>query len=90
MDAHLIQEIVEAISTELDSDDLRNLSFYEGAFYVFADQQRAGRLDKNLLHSYLSEFLNEDWIMRDILEKENPQLLSELEDLVPETANAGV
>ena len=51
MDAHLIQEMVEAISTELDSDDLRNLSFYEGAFYVFADQQRAGRLDKNLLHS---------------------------------------
>ena len=91
MNSSLIQEIVEAIEPKLfDREDLRNLSFYEGAFNVFSAQNDAGRLDKELLHTYLSSFLDEEWIAKEILEKVNPELLSELTELLSATAKAGV
>jgi hypothetical protein len=91
MNLSLINEIVRTIQLEMwDTEELRSLSFYEGAFYVFADQQKKGRQDRQLLHSYLSDFLNDLEGRKEILEKHNPQLLSALEEMLSETSKAGV
>ncbi|MBK8193704.1 MAG: hypothetical protein IPK76_11035 [Lewinellaceae bacterium] len=82
MKAALIYQMMQTLEAEMfDTDDLRNLSFYAGAFYVFADQAKKGNLDEEALHDYLSDFLSEE-IRAEILEDKCPQILSELKSLL--------
>ena len=82
MKAELIHNMMKTLQSEIfDIDDLKSLSFYEGAFYVFADQAKKGKLDKVSLHEFLSDFLSEE-IRTETLKEHNPQALSELEKLL--------
>ncbi len=88
MKTALIHELMETLQSEMfDTEDLKNLSFYEGAFYVFADQAKKGNLDEEMLRGYLSDFLAQE-IRTDILEEKSPKLLSELKALLSSLENA--
>lgn len=90
MNISLIQELVETLQNEMfGKEDLRNLHFYEGAFYVFANQLKNDCLDAALLHSYLDIFLY-DLGISDILEEANPTILEKLKKLHSVLAKAGV
>jgi hypothetical protein len=82
MKAALIYQMMQTLEAEMfDTEDLKNLSFYAGAFYVFADQAKKGNLDEEALHDYLSDFLSEK-IRADILEEKTPEIFAELQNLL--------
>jgi len=82
MKAAFIYQMMQTLKTEmLETEDLINLSFYEGAFYVFADQAKKANLDEEALHDYLSDFLADE-TRTDILEERSPAILSELKALL--------
>lgn len=87
MKAAFIYQMMQTLKTEmLETEDLINLSFYEGAFYVFSDQAKKANLDEEALHDYLSDFLADETRI-DILEKHNPEALSDLKSLLASLEN---
>lgn len=88
MKTALIHELMKTLQSEMfDTEDLKSLSFYEGAFYVFAEHAKKGKLDKVLLHEYLSDFLSEE-IRTDTLRGHNPEALAEIENLLKSLGTA--
>lgn len=78
-----IQNAITIVKSKLlETTDIEEVSFFEGAFSVLEELQNQNKPNEDLFKQYLSDFIREDGIEREILIKEAPQLLAELEKLL--------
>lgn len=83
MKNEFIQNAITIVKSKLlETTDIEEVSFFEGTFSVLEELQNQNKPNGDLFKQYLSDFIREDGIEREILTDEAPQLLAELEKLL--------
>lgn len=79
----LIQNAITIVQSKIiETTDIEEVSFFEGAFSILEELQNQNEPNEDLFKQYLSDFIREDGIEREILTDEAPQLLAELGKLL--------